>query len=80
MKKITKEEFESTYGSRGSSNLVLKEILNLSIGEAVVVERADWILKTDLAAYVGQIKRRHNGMNWTVRKNGQEGWAVQRIS
>lgn len=40
MRKITKEEFESTY--TGSQNLLLKEILNLKLDEAIEVSFAEW--------------------------------------
>ncbi len=79
MKTITTEEFDSLRGGNWSDNPVVKEVLKMKAGEALFIEKEEWKPKTDFAAYIGQMKRRHLGMNWTVRKT-KEGWAIKRIS
>lgn len=78
MKKITQEEFESIARiSKGRKvNEVAKVLLSMEVGEAMVVEKGDWTLKSPISIFLGNYRIR-TGKQWKT-KITERGCAVLR--
>ncbi len=80
MKKLNENEFENLYlKGKGRSSHVFNSLINLKIGEAVLIEKKDWTRKASPSTLVRYIEKNHN-MKFTCGAVGNgSGWAVKRI-
>ncbi|CAN5354555.1 hypothetical protein BH10BAC1_BH10BAC1_00510 [soil metagenome] len=80
MKKLTSAEYEQLpIRGKGRSSLVFNSIVNLQIGEALLIEKNDWKRKASPSTLVRYIEKNHD-MRFTCGSlAGGNGWAVRRI-
>ena len=80
MKKLTAEEFDQLFiKGKGRSSHVFNSIVNLQIGEALLIEQKDWKRKAGPSTLVRYIEKNHD-MKFTCGSiAGGNGWAVRRI-
>ncbi|MGZ4033819.1 MAG: hypothetical protein ACXVPU_15205 [Bacteroidia bacterium] len=80
MKKLTADEFEQLpIRGKGRSSHVFNSIVNLQVGEALLIEQKDWKRKASPSTLVRYIEKNHN-MRFTCGSiAGGNGWAVKRI-
>ena len=80
MKILKEEEFNSlALKGKGRSSLIFNSLVNLNIGEAILIEKRDWHRKASPSTLVKYIEKTHE-LKFTCAPllNGQ-GWAVKRI-
>jgi len=80
MKILKEEEFNNlALKGKGRSSPIFNSIVNLNVGEAVLIEKKDWNRKASPSTLVKYIERTHQ-LKFTCGAllNGQ-GWAVKRI-
>ncbi len=80
MKLLKEEEFNNlALKGKGRSSVIFNSIINLSIGEAVLIEKKDWNRKASPSTLVKYIEKTHQ-LKFTCGEllNGQ-GWAVKRL-
>ncbi|MBA3683263.1 MAG: hypothetical protein H0W73_19165 [Bacteroidetes bacterium] len=80
MKILKEEEFNNlALKGKGRSSLIFNSLLNLNVGEAVLIEKKDWNRKASPSTLVKYIEKTHQ-LKFTCGAllNGQ-GWAVKRI-
>lgn len=80
MKKLTTDEYnELPIRGKGRSSHVFNSIVNLQIGEALLIEKSDWKRKASPSTLVRYIEKNHD-MRFTCGSiAGGNGWAVRRI-
>jgi hypothetical protein len=80
MKKLTSDEFEQLpIRGKGRSSHVFNSIVNLKVGEALLIEQKDWKRKASPSTLVRYIEKKH-GMRFSCGAvTGGTGWAVRRI-
>lgn len=80
MKKLTSAEYEQLpIRGKGRSSHVFNSIVNLQVGEALLIEKADWKRKASPSTLVRYIEKNHD-MRFTCGSiAGGSGWAVRRI-
>jgi hypothetical protein len=80
MRILKEEEFNRlALKGKGRSSPVFNSIVNLNVGEAILIEKKDWNRKASPSTLVKYIERTHQ-LKFTCGEllNGQ-GWAVKRI-
>lgn len=80
MKKLTQDEYNQLpIRGKGRSSHVFNSIVNLQIGEALLIEKSDWKRKASPSTLVRYIEKNHD-MRFTCGSiAGGNGWAVRRI-
>ncbi|MBL0328153.1 MAG: hypothetical protein IPP64_01725 [Bacteroidetes bacterium] len=80
MKKLTSEEYNQLpIRGKGRSSHVFNSIVNLQVGEALLIEKSDWKRKASPSTLVRYIEKNHD-MRFTCGSlAGGSGWAVRRI-
>ena len=80
MQKLTSDEYEQlAIRGRGRSSHVFNSIVNLQVGEALLIEHKDWKRKASPSTLVRYIEKNH-GMRFSCGAiAGGNGWAVRRI-
>lgn len=80
MKKLTSDEYDQLpIRGKGRSSHVFNSIVNLQIGEALLIEKNDWKRKASPSTLVRYIEKNHD-MRFTCGSiAGGNGWAVRRI-
>lgn len=80
MKKLTSEEYNQLpIRGKGRSSHVFNSIVNLQIGEALLIEKNDWKRKASPSTLVRYIEKNHD-MRFTCGSiAGGNGWAVRRL-
>ncbi len=80
MKKLTSDEYDQLpIRGKGRSSNVFNSIVNLQIGEALLIEQKDWKRKASPSTLVRYIEKNHD-MRFTCGSlAGGGGWAVRRI-
>ncbi len=80
MQKLTSDEYEQlAIRGKGRSSHVFNSIVNLQIGEALLIEQKDWNRKASPSTLVRYIEKNH-GMRFSCGAiAGGNGWAVRRI-
>lgn len=80
MKKLNEEEFQNlSLKGRGRSSYVFNSIVNLKIGEAILIEKKDWNRKASPSSLVRYIEKNHNMRFKCAAVSEGNGWAVKRI-
>ncbi len=80
MQKLSNEEFDQLpIKGKGRSSHVFNSIINLKIGEAVLIEKKDWKRKAGPGTLVRYIEKTHNMKFTCGAVEGDKGWAVKRI-
>ena len=80
MKKLSNEEFDQLpIKGKGRSSHVFNSIINLKIGEAVLIEKKDWKRKAGPGTLVRYIEKTQNMKFTCGAVEGDKGWAVKRI-
>ena len=80
MKFLKEDEFNSlALKGRGRSSLIFNSLVNLNVGEAILIEKKDWNRKASPSTLVKYIEKTH-ALKFTCAAllNGN-GWAVKRI-
>ncbi len=80
MKLLKEEEYDQlALKGRGRSSHIFNSIVNLHVGEAVLIEKKDWNRKASPSTLVKYIEKHHQ-LKFTCGAllNGQ-GWAVKRL-
>ncbi|MEO6303144.1 MAG: hypothetical protein ABIP51_08215 [Bacteroidia bacterium] len=80
MKILKEEEFNNlALKGKGRSSLIFNSLVNLNVGEAILIEKRDWHRKASPSTLVKYIEKTHS-LKFTCAAllNGQ-GWAVKRI-
>lgn len=80
MKKLTSDEYDQLpIRGKGRSSHVFNSIINLQVGEALLIEQKDWNRKASPSTLVRYIEKNHD-MRFTCGSiTGGSGWAVRRI-
>jgi uncharacterized protein (DUF2249 family) len=80
MKKLTSEEYNQLpIRGKGRSSHVFNSIVNLQVGEALLIEKNDWKRKASPSTLVRYIEKNHD-MRFTCGSlAGGNGWAVRRV-
>ncbi len=80
MKKLTSDEYDQLpIRGKGRSSHVFNSIINLQVGEAVLIEKNDWNRKASPSTLVRYIEKNHD-MRFTCGSvSGGNGWAVRRV-
>lgn len=80
MQKLTSDEYEQlAIRGKGRSSHVFNSIVNLQVGEALLIEQKDWKRKASPSTLVRYIEKNH-GMRFSCGAiAGGNGWAVRRI-
>jgi hypothetical protein len=80
MKKLTSDEYDQlAIRGKGRSSHVFNSIVNLQVGEAILIEQKDWKRKASPSTLVRYIEKNHD-MRFTCGSiAGGNGWAVRRI-
>ena len=80
MKKLTSAEYEQLpIRGKGRSSHVFNSIVNLQIGEALLIEKTDWKRKASPSTLVRYIEKNHDMRFSCGSIAGGNGWAVRRI-
>lgn len=80
MKKLNEEEFQNLpLKGRGRSSHVFNSIVNLKVGEAILIEKKDWSRKAGPSTLVRYIEKNHNMRFKCAALAEGNGWAVKRI-
>ncbi len=80
MKKLTSDEFEQLpIRGKGRSSHVFNSIVNLQVGEALLIEQKDWKRKASPSTLVRYIEKNHDMKFSCGSIAGGNGWAVRRI-
>jgi hypothetical protein len=80
MKKLSSDEYEQLpIRGKGRSSHVFNSIVNLKVGEALLIEQKDWNRKAGPSTLVRYIEKKH-GMRFNCGAiTGGNGWAIRRI-
>lgn len=80
MKKLTQEEFSSlSLKGRGRSSEIYNSIINLKIGEALLIEPKDWNRKASPSSLVKYIEKTQElKYTYSALANGN-GWVIKRV-
>lgn len=80
MKKLTEEEYQNlAVKGKGRSSQIFNSLINLKIGEALLIEKKDWARKAGPSTLVRYIEKNHNmKFSYNALGNGM-GWAIKRI-
>ncbi|MFL5765078.1 MAG: hypothetical protein ACJ77K_14140 [Bacteroidia bacterium] len=80
MKKLSSDEYEQLpIRGKGRSSHVFNSIVNLKVGEALLIEQKDWNRKASPSTLVRYIEKKH-GMRFSCGAiTGGTGWAVRRV-
>lgn len=80
MKKLSKEELNGlTLKGKGRSSEVFNSILNLKVGEGLLIEPKDWHRKASPSTLVKYIEKTHHlRLSYSALTDGQ-GWLVKRL-
>ena len=80
MKKLTADEFDQLpIRGKGRSSHVFNSIVNLQVGEALLIEQKDWKRKASPSTLVRYIEKNHDMRFSCGSIAGGNGWAVRRI-
>ncbi|MBL7890629.1 MAG: hypothetical protein J0L87_02685 [Bacteroidetes bacterium] len=80
MKKLNEEEFQNLpLKGKGRSSHVFNSIVNLKVGEAILIEKKDWSRKAGPSTLVRYIEKNHNMRFKCAALAEGNGWAVKRI-
>src|SRR5437879_1252927 len=80
MKKLTIEEYEQlSVKGKGRSSPVFNSIINLKIGEALLIEKKDWNRKAAPGTLVRYIEKKQNVKFTCCAIENGNGWVVKRI-
>ena len=80
MKKLNEEEFNNLpLKGKGRSSHVFNSIVNLKVGEAILIEKKDWSRKVSPSSLVRYIEKNHQMKFTCGAVAGGAGWAVKRI-
>lgn len=80
MKKLTSDEFDQLpIRGKGRSSHVFNSIVNLQVGEALLIEEKDWKRKASPSTLVRYIEKNHDMRFSCGSIAGGNGWAVRRI-
>jgi uncharacterized protein (DUF2249 family) len=80
MKKLSSDEYDQLpIRGKGRSSHVFNSIVNLQVGEAILIEQKDWNRKASPSTLVRYIEKNH-GMRFSCGAvSGGNAWAVRRI-
>ncbi len=80
MKKLSSNEFESLeLRGKGRSSHIFNSIINLKVGEAILLEKKDWTRKAGPSTLVRYIEKKHNMKFTCGAVTTGSGWAIKRI-
>jgi uncharacterized protein (DUF2249 family) len=80
MKKLTSDEYDLLpIKGKGRSSHVFNSIVNLQVGEALLIEEKDWKRKASPSTLVRYIEKQHQMKFICGAIAGGNGWAVRRI-
>lgn len=80
MKKLSEEEFQNlTLRGKGRSSHVFNSLINLKVGEALLLEKKDWTRKASPSTLVRYIEKKHNMKFAYSAIEGGKGWAIKRL-
>lgn len=80
MKKLTSDEYDQLpIRGKGRSSHVFNSIVNLQVGEALLIEQKDWKRKASPSTLVRYIEKNHDMRFSCGSITGGNGWAVRRI-
>lgn len=81
MRKLSADEFDQlSIKGKGRSSHLFNSILNLKVGEALLIEKKDWNRKAGPSTLVRYIEKNHNIKLACATISGGEGaWAIKRI-
>lgn len=81
MKKLTSNEFEQlSIKGKGRSSHLFNSIVNLKVGEGLLIEKKDWNRKAGPSTLVRYIEKNHKRKFACAAISGEEGgWAIKRI-
>jgi hypothetical protein len=80
MKKLSEEEFQNlTLKGKGRSSHVFNSLINLKVGEALLLEKKDWSRKASPSTLVRYIEKKHNLKFAYCAIEGGKGWAIKRL-
>lgn len=81
MKKLSAEEFEQiTIRGKGRSSHLFNAIVNLKIGEGLLIEKKDWTRKASPSTLVRYIEKNHHmKFNCAAVSGAEGGWVIKRI-
>lgn len=80
MKKLTSDEYDQLpIRGKGRSSHVFNSIVNLQVGEALLIEQKDWKRKASPSTLVRYIEKNHEMKFSCGSITGGSGWAVRRI-
>ena len=81
MKKLTSDEYnELPIRGKGRSSHVFNSIVNLQIGEAILIEKSDWKRKASPSTLVRYIEKNHDMRFTEVITTGYENFCYRRQS
>lgn len=82
MRKISNEEKENLEltlrGTRGARSPLVIELMKLSVGETLLMERNEWKNKTSPPSYLGQYSARYQKGFSTRKLANDKGWIITR--
>ena len=80
MKIISTEEYNKKVVelARGEQHPIIRELMNLKVGECAELLKSEWNKKTPLQFYVGNYKKRM-GMELSLR-TAKDFWLIKRIA
>lgn len=80
MKIITSEEFDTlALHGKGSSSPFYNKLLNLKVGQAVILLRSEWHVKYSPTGIINRIERKHGYRFERGALADRSGWAVKRV-
>lgn len=80
MKKLSPAEYEQLpIRGKGRSSHVFNSLINLKVGEALLIEKSDWKRKAGPGTLIRYIEKKHRMRFSCGALNDGSGWAVKRI-
>jgi hypothetical protein len=80
MKKLSIEEYEQLpLKGKGRSSQVFNSLINLKMGEALLIEKKDWKRKAAPGTLLRYLEKKHNMKFHCGALDDNSGWAVKRI-
>lgn len=81
MRKLSADEFDQlSIKGKGRSSHLFNSIVNLKVGEALLIEKKDWNRKAGPSTLVRYIEKNHKIKLACATISGEEGaWAIKRI-
>lgn len=80
MQKISKEEFDGLQlHGKGSASPLYRALLNLKVGEAMIILKKEWFKKYPPTTIINRVERKYG---WKFDRGAlpdRTGWAVKRV-